>query len=103
MKPDFIFCNSFALSWTDKVTTGVTDQVRMRLISQLIKGNYLILRVLQKLLKHFNCTAISTSFVLPAGTVAAIFILDLNDSEFTIAASCSSSLQCSHKHSDTFK
>ena len=70
----------------------------MRLIAQLIKDNYLILRVLQELLKHFNCTAIWTSFVLPAVTVAAIFILDLSDSQFNIAASCSSSLQCCPKY-----
>ena len=52
----------------------------MRLISQLINS---ISRVLQKLLKYFNGTAISTSFVLPsAGVVPVIFILDLNYSEF---------------------
>ena len=51
----------------------------MRLISQLING---ISRVLQKLLKYFNGTIISTSFVLPSGGVfPVIFILDLNDSE----------------------
>ena len=51
----------------------------MRLISQLIKG---ISRVLQKLLKYFNGTIISTSFVLPsAGVFPIIFILDLNDLE----------------------
>ena len=38
----------------------------MRLISQLIKG---ISRVLQKLLKYFNGTAILTSFVFPAAEV----------------------------------
>ena len=38
---------------------------------------------LQKLLKYFNGTIISTSFVLPAGGVfPVIFILDLNDAEF---------------------
>ena len=67
--------NSFA-SWINKVTTGTksfvlvivnfiapvaeeitqyADQVRMRLISQLTKS---ISRVLQKLLKYFNDTAI---------------------------------------------
>ena len=51
----------------------------MRLISQLIKG---ISRVLQKLLKYFNGTIISTSFVLlSAGVFPIIFILDLNDLE----------------------
>ena len=74
-KPDFNFCNSLALSWVDKVTTGTKSfeslilnvgtwfyetiyktfiikkfayQVRTRLISQLITG---ISRVFQKLLE----------------------------------------------------
>ena len=59
LKPDFSCCNSFALSWVDRVTTRIysfespiasvsvpddlvtkqlTDQVKMRLMSQLIKG-----------------------------------------------------------------
>ena len=51
----------------------------MRLTSQLING---ISRVLQKLLKYFNGTVISTFFVLPAaGVFPVIFILDLNDLE----------------------
>ena len=51
----------------------------MRLTSLLIDD---ISRVLQKLLKHFNCTIISTSFVLSSsGVFPVIFILDLNDSE----------------------
>ena len=51
----------------------------MRLTSQLING---ISKVLQKLLKYFNGTIISTSFVLPLfGVFPVIFILDLNDSE----------------------
>ena len=59
------------------------DQVRMRSISQLISG---ISRVLQKLLKYFDGTAISTSLVLPAaGVLPAILTLDLNDSEFVTA------------------
>ena len=61
------------------------DQVRMRSISQLISG---ISRVLQKLLKYFDGTAISTSLVLPAaGVLPAILTLDLNDSEFVTAVS----------------
>ena len=52
----------------------------MRLISQLIKG---ISRVLQKLLKYFNNTAILTSFVLLESEVfAVIFTLNWNDLEF---------------------
>ena len=51
----------------------------MRLTSQLING---ISRVLQKLLRYFNGTIISTSFAFPAaGVFPAIFILGLNDSE----------------------
>ena len=61
------------------------DQVRMRSISQLISG---ISRVLQKLLKYFDGTTISTSLVLPAaGVLPAILTLDLNDSEFVTAVS----------------
>ena len=51
----------------------------MRLISKLINE---ISRVLQKFLKYFNGTVISTSFVLSSVKVfPVIFILDLNDSE----------------------
>ena len=53
-------------------------------ITQVIKS---ISRVLQKLLKYFNGTAISISFVLPsAGFFPGILILILNDSEFTISS-----------------
>ena len=83
MNPDFNCYRNFVLSWVDKVTTetwsfvpviakAVTlspleitqfaDQVRIRLISQLIKG---ILRVLQKLLQYVNGTAIF-AFVIPS-------------------------------------
>ena len=51
----------------------------MRLTLQLINS---ISRAFQKLLKYFNGTIISTSFVLPiAGVFPVIFTLDLNDSE----------------------
>ena len=69
----------------------------MRLTSQLING---ISRVLQKLLKYFNDTIISTSFVLPsAGVFPFIFILDFNYSE-SVKLSFGSSLQYCHKLSD---
>ena len=56
----------------------------MRLNSQLIKD---ISRVLQKLLKYFNDTAILTFVVLSsAGMFSVIFILDLNDSEVVVTA-----------------
>ena len=56
----------------------------MKLISQSIKT---ISRVFRKVLKYFNSTAISTSFVLPQSVVLpVILIFDLNDGEFTLAA-----------------
>ena len=58
-------------------TTQFSDQIRIRLISQLIKDNS---RVLQTLLKYFNGTAIST--------------VDLNDSEFVIAVLSASVADC---------
>ena len=59
----------------------------MRLTSQLLKS---ISRVLQKLLKYFDDTSISKCFVFKAAEFfPLILILDLNDSKFTIAASCS--------------
>ena len=51
------------------------DHFNSRLISQLIKG---ISSVLQKLLKSFNGTIISTFFVLPFPVCAVIFCLNLN-------------------------
>ena len=52
-----------------------TDHVRMRLISQLING---ISRVIQKLLKYFNDSIISTSFIPQAPVWAVIFCLNLH-------------------------
>ena len=58
-------------------------QVRMSLMSLLVKS---ISRVVQKPLKYFNGTAVSTSFVLPAaGVFPVILILDLNDSDITMS------------------
>ena len=66
------------------VLTQVDDQVKIKLILQLIKG---ISRVLQKLFKYFNRTAILASVVLPAaGVFLIIFTLALNDSEFVSVA-----------------
>ena len=68
----------------ESIITQFTNHVRTRVISKLIKG---ISNVLQKLLKYFNSTAISTSFVLPAvGFLPVIFPLNLNDSESVIVA-----------------
>ena len=52
----------------------------MRLISHLMKD---ISRALQKLLKYFNGTVISTSFVLPSSVlISVIYTLSLNGTEF---------------------
>ena len=60
----------------------------MRLFSQFIIG---VSRVLQKLLKYFNGTAILTLFVLSSsGGYPAILILDLNDSDSVILSFSSS-------------
>ena len=56
--------------------THFADQVTIRLISQLIKG---ISRVLQKLVKYFNGTAIF-AFMIPALLVLSNNLdLNLND------------------------
>ena len=57
--------------------TQVDDHFNMRLNSLLISG---ISRVLQKLLKHFNGTAILLSFVLPSSEVFPVTLtLNFND------------------------
>ena len=82
------------------VITQVDDHVKTRLISQLIND---ISRVLEKLLKYFNVTIISTSFVLPSARVfSVIFVLDLNDSE-SVRLSIDSSLKYFHKFLDVFE
>ena len=59
------------------IRTQLDDHVKMRLTSQLIKG---ISKVLQKLLKYFNGTIISTSFVPSFPVRPVIFTLNLNES-----------------------
>ena len=97
-KPDFNCCNSFALSWIDKVATGtqifvpvivnvgywptvgssvmkhLAGQVRIRLNSQSINS---ISRVLQKLLKCFNDTLVLTFFIPSFSILPVIFVLIL--------------------------
>ena len=64
--------SNFVASVTLEITQSA-DQVRIRLLSQLIKN---ISTVLQKLLKYFTGTAILTSFALPgAGTFSSYFYL----------------------------
>ena len=66
--------------------THYTDQVIMKLISQLIKG---IWRVLQKLLKFFNDTIISIFFVPPSSALLG-FLLNLNEALLLAAWNLSS-------------
>ena len=54
------------------------NQVRIRLISKLIKYTT---SILQKLRKYFNDTAFSTFFVPPLSVSSVIFCLKSNDSE----------------------
>ena len=75
-----VIANSVA-SVAEEITQFL-DQVKIRLISQLIHD---ILRVIQKLLKYFNGTDISKHFVLrSSGVFPVILILDLNDSDSVI-------------------
>ena len=59
------------------IRTQLDDHVKIRLTSQLIKG---ISKVLQKLLKYFNGTITSTSFVPSFPVWSVIFTLNLNES-----------------------
>ena len=97
LNPGFNSYNELLLSLLDKVTTGIqifvpviakvvilfpseiaqlVDQVRVRLILQLIKG---ISRVIQKLLKYFNGTAISAFTISSLLVLFKNFDLNLND------------------------
>ena len=70
------------------------DHVKIRLISPLING---ILRVLQKLLKCFNGTIVSKTFVLPLTWVfPVICALDLNDLDPASMRHCSNVSSRSH-------
>ena len=87
------------LTPVELVIAQVDDHFKITLISQVIK---VISRVLQKLLKYFDGTAILTSFVLPsAGILPVIFILGLNNSESTKLAF--GSLKYGHKHNGIFE
>ena len=100
LKPDSNCFNSFILSWVNKVTIRTESfllvilnfgtwsatvtatrilylgHVNGRVIPQLIKG---ISSVLQKLLRYFNGTVISTSFVPPFPVCPVICYLKLNE------------------------
>ena len=67
--------------------TQFADQVRITLVSQLIKG---ISRKLQTLLKYFYDLAIFAFVILSPLVLSKNFDLDLNDSESAILLSDSS-------------
>ena len=98
LNPDFNCCSNFVLSWVDKLITGAyslvplianivdwfalvldktqfIDQIRMRLISQLIND---ISTVLQKLLKYFGGTFILTIVVPRFSVLSIVFSLTSN-------------------------
>ena len=97
LNPDFNCCSNFVLPWVDEVTKAAwsfvyvmakagslspsegaqfSDQVRIRLISQLSKGTS---RVLQKLLKYFNGTAIFAFIILALLILSKDFYSNLNN------------------------
>ena len=85
---------------TAEEITHFLDQVKLRLISKLING---FSRILQKLLKYFNGTAVLTCFVLPAaGDFPVILILHFKDSD-CVTLSFGSYLQYYHKLPDVFE
>ena len=60
-----------------EIITQPADHVKIRSNSQLIKSNS---RVLQKLLRYFNGTIISTSIIPSLLVWPVIFVLKLNES-----------------------
>ena len=76
-----VIANDFAVI-AYYLMTHLQEQVKMRFISQLIKG---ISRVFQNLLKHFSGTIISTSFVSQSAVLPVIFCLNLNKSLLSAA------------------
>ena len=75
------------------------DQLKIRLISQLISG---ISRVLWKVLKYFNGTDISTFTVPVPSVLFKELYLNWNESESAVLLSCSS-LQYGRKLPDVFQ
>ena len=64
------------------IVKKIADQIRIRLISQLING---ISRVFQKLIKYFDGTIIQT-FFSPFLVLPAIFVLNLNKALLLLSA-----------------
>ena len=88
------------------ITKHVVDQVRIRLISQLINC---ISRVFQNLLKYFNGTLVLTFLALLFPVPPAIFVLKLNDALLLLSVGKSTlskyglSLYYCHKLPDVFE
>ena len=61
----------------------LSDQVKIKLISQLIKG---ISRVLQNLLKYFKSTPIFRFLILSLSVLSINLDLNLNNTDSVIAA-----------------
>ena len=97
LKPYLNCSSTFTLSWVDEVITGtwsfvpaivnvaalvsldnthLSDQVKMRLISNLMKG---ISRLYQKLIKYFNRTNILRFFLQFSPVTPVMFCSNLNE------------------------
>ena len=68
----YLFLQIFQPGALELVMTEVEEHIIMRLISKLING---ISRVFHKVLKYFNGSIISMSFVLPSAGVFSVFFL----------------------------
>ena len=82
LQQSFVSVIANVVAFVSLDNTHLSDQVKKRSISQLING---ISRVLPQLLKHFNGTIISTSF-LPLAASALPVICYLNLSEALLLA-----------------
>ena len=86
-------CHSLQMLSASQITQS-SNQVRSRLISQLIKG---ISRVFQKWIKYFNLKVISKFPVPSLSTLFANVDLNLNDLKSVISLSSGSFLQYCNK------
>ena len=68
----YLFLQIFQPGVLELVITEVDEHIIMRLISKLING---VSRVFQTVLKYFNGSIISMSFVLPSAGVFSAFFL----------------------------
>ena len=95
------------MSTTKTAIKQLSDQVRTISVSKLING---ISGDLQKLLKYFNGTIISTSFLVTLSVLPVIFSLNLYKLVIALAlvnsaitSAAGSSLQYLHKRLDVFE